>query len=212
MLYPRGTTYTPLEDKHTSPQVGVCKEPLDPCPLGAFTYFLRRWNCLTGHSSSNSCWFTSRGTRRNLLLETNSSMICRFIPRAWGREAGEEDGAVVREGWYCLLILILYFLQLPFWSKATEQVGPKTPTGRPQTLGFEYRTFQLGVTGLSLGGYLDDVGRLLRILLEQQHGGGVGVDVVPPQERGVVLLALVHVPEAHVVPEGERCQLQMEVE
>lgn len=46
------------------------------------SYFLRLWNCLTGHSSSKSCWLTRRGTCRNLLFETNSSMICRFIPLA----------------------------------------------------------------------------------------------------------------------------------
>ena len=65
---------------------------------------------------------------------------------------------------------------------------------------------------LSLAADLDDVGGLLRVLLEQQHGGGVGVDVELAQQGGVVGLALVHVPEAHVVPEGEGCQLQMAVQ
>lgn len=50
------------------------------CLIGS--YFLRWWNCLTGHSSSKSCWLTSLGTWRNLLLETNSSMIWRVIPLA----------------------------------------------------------------------------------------------------------------------------------
>lgn len=50
------------------------------------SYFLRRWNCLTGQSSSKSFWLTSRGTRRNLLFDMNSSIICFFIPLAWRKQ------------------------------------------------------------------------------------------------------------------------------
>lgn len=46
------------------------------------SYFLRLWNCLTGQSSSKSFWLTSRGARRNLLFDINSSIICFFIPFA----------------------------------------------------------------------------------------------------------------------------------
>lgn len=61
------------------------------------SYFLRRWNCLTGHSSSKSCWLTSRGTCRNLLLETNSSTIWRFIPLACKVDVVKEQENVKRQ-------------------------------------------------------------------------------------------------------------------
>lgn len=47
------------------------------------THFLRRWNCFTGHSSSNTFWLASRGASKNLLLDMNSSIIAFFIPLAW---------------------------------------------------------------------------------------------------------------------------------
>lgn len=53
--------------------------------------------------------------------------------------------------------------------------------------------------------YLDDVNRLLCVLLKKQHGGGVRVYVELPQQLSVVCFTLVHVAEAHVVPEGKRC-------
>lgn len=53
--------------------------------------------------------------------------------------------------------------------------------------------------------YLDDVDGLLCVLLKQKHGGGVCVYVELPQEPSAVSVALVHVAEAHIVSEGERC-------
>lgn len=53
--------------------------------------------------------------------------------------------------------------------------------------------------------YLDDVNRLLYILLKQQHGGGVSVYVELLQQLSAALVTLVHVAEAHIVSEGKRC-------
>ena len=54
---------------------------------------------------------------------------------------------------------------------------------------------------------LDDVRRFLCIFLEQQHGGGVGVDVELAQQAGRLGQTLVYVAKTHVVPEGKRCEL-----
>lgn len=63
------------------------------------SYFLRWWNCLTGHSSSKRCWLTSRGTWRNLFFETNSSMIWCVIPLACKIEVvkGQENVKVQKK-------------------------------------------------------------------------------------------------------------------
>lgn len=53
--------------------------------------------------------------------------------------------------------------------------------------------------------YLDDVHRLLRVLLKQQHGGSVGVYVELSHELRVVCVTLVHKAEPNIVSEGECC-------
>lgn len=53
--------------------------------------------------------------------------------------------------------------------------------------------------------YLDDVNRLLCVLLKQQHGGGVCVYVELPQEPSAARVTLIHEAEADVVSVGKRC-------
>lgn len=56
--------------------------------------------------------------------------------------------------------------------------------------------------------YLDDVNRLLRILLKQQHAGGVCVDAELPAQLSAAFVTLVHEAKAHIISEGKRCQLE----
>lgn len=56
--------------------------------------------------------------------------------------------------------------------------------------------------------YLDDVNGLLCVLLKQQHGGSVGVNVELPQELSVVSVALIHVAKADIVSKGKSGQLE----
>lgn len=53
--------------------------------------------------------------------------------------------------------------------------------------------------------YLDDVSRLLGVLLEEQHAGSEGVNVELLQELSDVRAALLHIPKPHIISEGERC-------
>ena len=53
--------------------------------------------------------------------------------------------------------------------------------------------------------YLDNVNWLFCVLLKQQHGGGVCVNVELPQEPSVVCVALVHIAETNIVSVGKCC-------
>lgn len=60
--------------------------------------------------------------------------------------------------------------------------------------------------------YLDDVNRLDRVFLKEQHGGSVCVYVVLPQEPGAACATLVHKAETHIISEGECRQLRGRME
>lgn len=55
--------------------------------------------------------------------------------------------------------------------------------------------------------YLDDVNRLHRVFLKEQHGGSICVYVVLQQEPGAACVTLVHKAETHIISEGECRQL-----
>lgn len=55
--------------------------------------------------------------------------------------------------------------------------------------------------------YLYDVGRFIRVLLEDEHGWSVSVDVVLLEQVGRLGQTLVHVAKLHIVLIGKRSQL-----
>lgn len=60
--------------------------------------------------------------------------------------------------------------------------------------------------------YLDDVNRLDRVFLKEQHGGSVCVYVVLLQEPGAACATLVHKAETHIISEGKCRQLRGRME
>lgn len=148
----------------------------------ALSYFLRRWNCLTGQSSSKSFWLTSRGTRRNLLFDMNSSIICFFIPLAWRKQKKSK----------MLDARLMQLLQCRDNSDSEKKAGLVSAA------------LQFPATRT----YLYNVSRLVSVLFEDEHGWSIGVNIELFLQIGRLWQSLVHVAKLQVVLISKGCQLQ----
>lgn len=64
---------------------------------------------------------------------------------------------------------------------------------------------------LQHGSHLNDVHRLLCVLLKKHHGGGIRVHVELLQQPSAVLASLVYVAKANKISEGKRRKLESRI-